>query len=162
MLWLVSLKSFYWKWEGEFFMSGTGLLGSLWRVQYFILMSHVQWEGNGEISMGSQRTVLSASYSLLMWCVFQERGQAQGLNTKIKMDFPPPSVHSEAQKSIVLWDNCEDEWSGLSGGDCGAGRYWIAVRGRIPFWFIRVCWYRRKCQGPVFHQGQMVSFLRPY
>lgn len=115
MLWIVSLKSFYWKWEGQFFMSGTGLLGSLWRVQYFILMSHVQWEGNGEISMGSERTVLCASYSLLMWYVFQERGQAQGLNTKIKMDFPPPSVHSEAQKSIVLWDNCEDEWSGLSG-----------------------------------------------
>lgn len=96
-------------------MSGTGLLGSLWRVQYFILRSHVQWERNGEISMGSERTVLCASYSLLMWYVFQERGQAQRLNIKIKMDFPPPSVHSEAQKSIVLWDNCEDEWSGLSG-----------------------------------------------
>ena len=52
--------------------------------------------------MGSERTVLCASYSLLMWYVFQERGQAQRLNIKIKMDFPPPSVHSEAQKSIVL------------------------------------------------------------
>lgn len=51
--------------------------------------------------MGMESTVLCAAHPLLMWYVFQERGQALRLNTKIKMDSAPPSVNSAAQKCIV-------------------------------------------------------------
>lgn len=51
---------------------------------------------------GNLENCLCAAHSLLMWYVFRERGQALRLNTKIKMDFTPPSVNSMAQKSIVL------------------------------------------------------------
>lgn len=46
--------------------------------------------------------------------MFQRGVQALKPGTKINPGLTTPSANSAAQKSIVLWDNRGDEWSGLS------------------------------------------------
>lgn len=120
-------------------------------------------EGNGEISVGSERTALCASY-FLMWYVFQERGQAQRLNIKKSKWIFLRLQYTARHKSPLCYEiTAKMNGVGCQGGDCGAG---VAIGSQSRAEFLSgssgLLVPQEVLRGPFFLTRARWCPLRPY